>query len=178
MTVADWALVISICSAIVSLAGFVWNVWSKFIYPKAKVRVGFSYVNVIHPSDHSLDYDLLSLSATNMGPGEVSLHSALVRTKRGFFKSHGHGLLNPLLSAHHRDRSDGPFSGGLPKTVVTGEIFSVYFVPNHTSLLKDNYDRIGFSDTFGRLHWAPKAQIAKVKPSIKEAIERMGSAAA
>jgi hypothetical protein len=25
MTVADWALVISICSAAISIAGFVWN---------------------------------------------------------------------------------------------------------------------------------------------------------
>jgi hypothetical protein len=36
MTTADWALVISLCSVAVSLAGFVWNVWSKFIYPRAK----------------------------------------------------------------------------------------------------------------------------------------------
>jgi hypothetical protein len=178
MTVADWALVISICSAGVSLAGFIWNVWSKFIYPKAKVRVDFSYVTVLSPSDRSQDYELLSLSATNMGPGEVTLHSALVRNKRKFFKSRGHGLLNPLVSARHRDLSQGPFSGGLPKTVAVGEMFSVYFVPNHTGLAEDSYDRIGFSDTFGRLHWAPKAQIAKAKPSIKEAIERMGPAPA
>jgi hypothetical protein len=36
MTTADWALVISICSAIVSLASFVWNVWSKFVYPSRR----------------------------------------------------------------------------------------------------------------------------------------------
>lgn len=38
MTTADWALVISIGSLLISAPGFIWNVWSKFIYPKAKVR--------------------------------------------------------------------------------------------------------------------------------------------
>jgi hypothetical protein len=178
MTVADWALIISICSAVLSLAGFIWNVWSKFIYPKAKVRVNFSYVTIMSPSDRSEDYDLLCLSATNMGPGQVTLHSALVRRKRKWLRSQGYGLLNPLASARHRDLSQGPFSGGLPKTVAVGEIFSAYFVPNHTKLAEDTYDRIGFNDTFGRLHWAPKAQISKVKPSIRETIELMGAAPA
>jgi hypothetical protein len=39
MTTADWALIISLCSLLLAMAGFVWNVWSKFIYPKPKVRV-------------------------------------------------------------------------------------------------------------------------------------------
>jgi hypothetical protein len=111
-----------------------------------------------------------------MGPGEVKLNSALVGKKGKWFRAEGYGLLNPLVSARHRDQSDGPFSGGLPKTIAVGEEFPVYFVPNHTHLLNNDYDRIGFNDSFGRNHWAPKAQISKVKPSIKEAIERMGPA--
>jgi hypothetical protein len=35
MTTAVYAFVLSIFSFVVSLAAFVWNVWSKFIYPKA-----------------------------------------------------------------------------------------------------------------------------------------------
>ncbi len=42
MTTADWALVISICSAFLALASFIWSVWSKFIYPKARVETTFS----------------------------------------------------------------------------------------------------------------------------------------
>jgi hypothetical protein len=47
MTTADWALVISILSALLSFAGFVWNVWSKFIYPKPDLRVHFSMMGFI-----------------------------------------------------------------------------------------------------------------------------------
>ncbi|QOZ09558.1 hypothetical protein [Bradyrhizobium sp. CCBAU 51765] len=34
MQTADWALIIGVFSLVVSAAGFLWNVWSKFIYPK------------------------------------------------------------------------------------------------------------------------------------------------
>src|SRR5262245_2731597 len=96
LTVADWALVISIFSAVIALAGFIWNVWSTFIYPKAKVKVWFSMSTVFHPNDSSQNYRLLTLNATNMGPGDVTLHSALVRKGKRRFKSQGFGLLNPL----------------------------------------------------------------------------------
>jgi len=41
MQTADWALVIGLFSLVVSVASFIWNVWSKFIYPKPVVRVSF-----------------------------------------------------------------------------------------------------------------------------------------
>ena len=55
----------------VSLAGFVWNVWSKFIYPKPAVRISFAMAQVV---EQGSDYipSVLRLSATNLGPGEVS----------------------------------------------------------------------------------------------------------
>jgi hypothetical protein len=154
-------------------------VWSKFIYPKAKVRVTFGMKTLMYPDDRSRNYDLLCLSATNMGPGEVTLHSTLGRNKRRFFRrGQGYFILNPLISPFHTDQSVGPFSGGLPKKMAIGESFSVFFVPNHTALAADGYDRIGFSDTFGRLHWAKKADISTTKPFIRKAIEQMGPALA
>jgi hypothetical protein len=42
MTIADWAIIILLASLALSVAGFVWNVWSNFIYPKARLRVGIS----------------------------------------------------------------------------------------------------------------------------------------
>lgn len=98
MQTADWALVISICSAAISLAGFIWNVWSKFIYPKPRVRVHFSMVTAFYPRAPR-DPDpvrVLSLSATNMGPAEVTLRSALILFKRHWFSEGTHGILNVL----------------------------------------------------------------------------------
>ncbi|MGM4870657.1 hypothetical protein AB7645_05450 [Bradyrhizobium sp. 956_D2_N1_5] len=70
MQTADWALVISLFSPVVSAASFLWNVWSKFIYPKPVVRVSFKMVQII---TSGLDWvpEVLELSATNMGSTSV-----------------------------------------------------------------------------------------------------------
>ena len=65
MQTADWALVISLCSFGVSLAAFVWNVWSKFIYPKPQVQVAFRMMTIVQGG--SADESILSLSATKHG---------------------------------------------------------------------------------------------------------------
>lgn len=184
METADWALVISILSAVVSLAGFIWNVWSKFIYPKPRVRVHFSMVTAFHPRQER-DPDpvrVLSLSATNMGPEEVTLRSALVKFQPHWFSEKSHGILNvlphfpnsPDYEAEYEDGGGGPFAGGFPKKLGVGESFSVYLVPDHETLARGDYERIGFDDTFGRMHWAKRRDIITVLPSVREACEKSG----
>ncbi|MCK3777222.1 helix-turn-helix domain-containing protein [Ensifer sesbaniae] len=94
MTTADWALVISLCSFFVSLACFIWNVWSKFIYPKAKVSVHFSVNTIIGGSDDG--FKVISLLATNLGPGNVTLYLAVDRSRKRWFKKVQLFILNPL----------------------------------------------------------------------------------
>jgi hypothetical protein len=184
VTTGDWALVISICSAIVSLASFVWNVWSKFIYPKPKVAVNLSMVTVIHPREPR-DPDpvrVIRLSATNMGPADVTLRSALMMFWPRWFSDKSYGLLNVLprlpestdYEMEYDDLGGGPFAGGLPKKVAIGETFSVYLVPDHETLARGDYHRVGFDDSFGRMHWASRGDIIAVLPSIREACERSG----
>ena len=184
MTTADWALAISICSAVVSLASFVWNVWSKFIYPKPKVDVHLSMVTVVHPRGPR-DPDpvrVLRLSATNMGPADVTLRSALMMFRPRWFSDKSYGLLNVLprlpestdYETEYDDLGGGPFAGGLPKKIEIGETFSVYLVPDHETLARGDYQRVGFDDSFGRMHWASRRDIVTMLPSIREACERFG----
>jgi hypothetical protein len=186
MTTADWALVISVCSAAVSLAGFVWNVWSKFIYPKPRVQTSFSMVTAFYP-DIGVDPDpvkALSLSATNMGPIEVTLRSAVVLYKRHWFSEKSHALLNVLprfpsstdYETEYNVLGGGPFAGGFPKKLAVGESFSVYLVPDHEALALGDYERIGFNDSFNRLHWSPRRDISMTLPYIREACEKSGKA--
>jgi hypothetical protein len=187
MTVADWALVISLCSALVSLASFVWNVWSKFIYPKPSVVVSFQFVTMMTPAPHDAaslthsENNALSLSATNMGPGAVTLYNVVATY--GFSgwlrqKPKRLGLLNPLPHFPEYpgqfEVTAGPFAGGLPKKLEVGEQFSAYFIPDHDSLAKDDVDRIGFYDTFGRYHWAPKSDLDRARKYIREACDAAG----
>jgi hypothetical protein len=184
MKTADWALVISILSALISLAGFVWNVWSKFIYPKPRVRVHFSMVTAIYPGRprDPNPVKALSLSATNMGPVDVTLRSALILFKRFWFSKKTHALLNVLpqfpmsndYEAEYNELGGGPFAGGFPKKLGIGESFTVYLVPDHESLARGDYQRIGFNDSFYQLHWAAKRDIKETLPHIREACDRAG----
>jgi hypothetical protein len=187
MTVADWALVISIGSVAISLAGFVWNVWSKFIFPKPRIRVGFSFVQMMAPSSEKEGFlthtenSALALSATNLGPGATTLYNALAIERRKHWwnrKPSRYGLLNPL--PHFPEypgqfqNTSGPFGGGLPKKVEIGEQFTVYFVPDHEALASGRVDRIGFTDTFGQLHWAPRRDLIEARKHIREACDKVG----
>jgi hypothetical protein len=186
MQTADWALAISILSAAISLAGFVWNVWSKFIYPKPRVRVHFSMVTAIRPrGPHDPDpVRVLSLSATNMGPADVTLQSTLVLFQPHFFSEKTYALMNVLpqfpsttdYAVEYEALGGGPFAGGFPKKLVVGESFSAYLVPDHETLARGDYERIGFNDSFGRMHWAPRRDILSVLPAIRTACETSGKA--
>jgi hypothetical protein len=174
MTTADWALVISICSAFVSLASFVWNVWSKFIYPKPIVRVSFAMMQIIEQDSDDIP-SVLSLSATNMGPGEVSLSNALVEHQEHFFQSKRFGLLSTLENyLVHKDTTRGYFGAGFPVKLAVGEQFSTYLVPAHEALAKGDYRRIGFTDSFSRSHWASRQDILRALPYIREECEKAG----
>ncbi|MBO0140222.1 hypothetical protein JZX87_03450 [Agrobacterium sp. Ap1] len=170
MTTADWALVISLCSFVVSAAGFIWNVWSKFIYPKAKVRVTFSSNILMQQGEPN--HNMLLLQATNYGPGDVTRHMVIGRSRTKRLGKFQHMILNPLHNfPAQKDYTLGPFSGGLPKKIQVGEDFAAYFVILHEGLRDENIVDVGFVDTFGRNHWAPRKSVAKVRIAVKKAFE-------
>src|SRR5262249_45730771 len=107
MKTSDWALIISLCSFAVALSSFVWNVWSKFIYPKPAVRVTLQAKMIFQPGSPDHGHEIITLTATNFGPGDVTLHSVIFRhyragwwkNWRAYFSKHyrrQYGLLNPL----------------------------------------------------------------------------------
>jgi hypothetical protein len=174
-TTADYALIVSIASAAVSIASFVWNVWSKFIYPKPRIAVSIGFMSVIdqHGSASDLAENVISLSATNYGPGEATLYCAVAEQRRTKICKPGkQGMLNTLENwPIDKEYTLGPFSGGLPKKVGVGEQFTVHLTPYHEHLAEDPIVRVGFHDTFGRKHWAPRKQVARVRDSVRKYIE-------
>lgn len=164
MTVADWALIISLGSLVVSICAFVWNVWSKFIYPKPKVKTSISLMKVHHQSGRS-GPSCIAIHATNFGPAEVTLYAAIAKSSQ--YKKDGLGMLNPLENfPNNIEHSNGPFSGGLPKKIAVGEQFSVYFPVEKDWFQKEQLTDFGFQDTFGRSHWCPKKQVTELRERV------------
>jgi hypothetical protein len=175
MTTADRALIVSLFSFFVSLAGFIWNVWSKFIYPKARVRAYIAIMNVID-GDGSPARKTIQLSATNYGPTDITLCSHPAKRRQGFLwfrRNHQLALINPIA---HPDSNvpTGWFAPGFPKKLAVGESVNVYFSADAPKRWVEEGDLFffGFADTFGRYHWCSRANAKKFR---KDIIEHFGA---
>lgn len=171
MTTGDWALVVSIFSFVVSLGGFVWNVWSKFIYPRAKVRA-YIGIYLIMDGEGSPARKFIQLSATNYGPTEITLHSHQAKRRQGFLwfrRNCKIVLINPI--AHpDSDQPTGWFAPGFPKKLAVGEGVTAYFsreAPKRWVEEEDLY-YFGFSDTFRRFHWCSRKNANKFRADVIE----------
>ena len=114
-TTADYALVISLFSAVLAVASFGWNVWSKFIYPKAKLRVRVSFVLfdeqrrqlhyfppgktfVERLDNNSLILPAMRIYATNYGPGEIKLGNPVAaRAGKNAPRREGYAQFNQFI---------------------------------------------------------------------------------
>jgi hypothetical protein len=154
MTTSDWALIISLFSLIIAMASFVWNVWSKFIFPKPRVAVSLMVMSVVGSSPKQ---SYLTLIATNFGPGEVVIECAIARPKKPWYRRRiSLGILNPIDDLRYPDRPTGPFGGGLPKKLPVGESFTLYFPYIADVFLREPLEAIGVHDSFRKAHWAPR----------------------
>ena len=167
MTTADWALVISLGSLLIALAGFVWNIWSKFIYPKPRVLVGVSVMSLLH-KDGTFGEETFTIHATNFGPVDVILQYAVAYRGRWFQrkKSRVHAILNPYHGWPLKHDTQGPHSGGLPQKLEVGEQFTAHFPVEKDWFEKENLELFGFEDTFGRRHWCNRRQAKNVRERV------------
>lgn len=169
MTTADWALTISLSSMVISLAGFVWNVWSKFIYPKPRLRVGFGHFTYIVPGEER-GPSTLAISVTNFGPAEVTIKLAIGAKKRDWSKwgRQQQGILNPIADPF-KGIAAGPFGDGLlPRKLGVGEQAHFHLGVHKSFFQKDKLVAFGVMDTFDRKHWAPRQDVDSVRRRLLE----------
>lgn len=169
MTTADWALLISLISATISLAGFIWNVWSKFIYPKPRLQVSIAQMVLVGEGWED-GPKTVSISATNHGPSDVTVRFAVARSQKKWYQIRykTNAMLNPYSGYPYDLSSQGPYSGGLPKKLAVGEEFSLYFPVAREWFEKERFVDFGVNDTFNRLHWAPRRQVRNTRKDVLE----------
>ena len=111
----------------VSVAAFLWNIWSKFIYPKAKVRVYAGIFETFTPGIGK-GASFINMTATNFGPGEITLTHAVVHEPKAWpFRKGMDGLLNLMVTDpdHPQPQFDVFGNGQLPRKLAVGEQMSV-----------------------------------------------------
>jgi hypothetical protein len=171
-TTADYALVISLFSAVLAVASFVWSIWSHFIFPKAKIRVwaDIQYLNRNNyhsasiRADSSFAADMnpdemelptVSVTISNFGPGEVIVTNGLMSLKRGHpRKKDGHAIIIAYQSYPDDLTGNRLNSGGLPAELVVGQTLRLNYPVCDEWFENGAMNKLGVTDTFNRHHWA------------------------
>ena len=177
-TTADYALIVSICSAGLSLMSFVWGIWSKFIYPRGKVRAKL----LVSPDPKSDFFRVGSgfvIEAVNLGPGDVVLRGPVVPTRTS-----GHRKLSVVdywkIDFTPRIEQPGGWaytSGGAaiaedcdwPRRLAPGEIVVTHISCEAVKVAFENAGiSLGVSDSTDRFFPLPRNAQAKVRKLLKD----------
>ena len=168
MTTADWALIVSLCSFAVALASFIWNVWSKYIYPKPKVRVALRWSYPVF--DTELGNPAISATATNHGPGRLTITSLVGSASRGAFRQSATAII-PIFPnwPHSQEVARLGATPNLPIQLSEGESITVNFP---VEVFKSPaLNGIAFLDGYGRENRARGARnfILRARRSLNNA---------
>ena len=180
LTTADYALFISLFSLTLSLFGFIWNVWSKFIYPKPRVRINVALVlfddakqqlNFFPPGKNflsRLENDFLSspvlrIYASNSGPGEVKLGVPIAeRGRPNGPRVEGYAQFGEFVKYPHMIQLSSK-EAGLDQSLKPSEDIAIYVPTSKEELVQLNPVRIGFFDSFGRKHFCRRSEVRHLR---------------
>ena len=124
---------------------------------KAKVRVGIE-TRVIIQEGAPPSPKFVGIHIANHGPGSVNLQSIALRDTslwKWMFRKQRHAILN--YDYNH------PNTNHLPKKLEMGEVMDVFTSYNADCFLKNTFNRLGITDTFGRTHWAPRKSVPELQ---------------
>lgn len=150
MDTASLALLISIASAIIAAVSLGWNIY-RDVALKANVRVRLATGKIRRIESTSDSSDYVTISATNHGPGSVTL-TAIILRNASLWKIIIRREDFLFLMYDYRNS----YSGTLPTTLAVGEGVTLLFDYDKNCFLKESFSRLGIKDSFGRTHWAPR----------------------
>jgi hypothetical protein len=163
MNTADYALLTSLVSILISIGTLLVEHLAKVHFFEAKFAVSFGLYNVLQQASPGIakpsGQRVLNITVTNMGPGSVVLYSCIGKKKERWWTIPQLGLLNPIHGDPLQTQpvSIGPFSAGLPSRIETGDTKSFYFPYTKECFLRDRLSRVGINDTYHRIRGAERA---------------------
>ena len=156
------SLAISAFAFLVSGFSLGWNIYRDVIL-RARVRVSFELSQFLYASGPK-DKHRLWLSAMNIGPGEVIIEMAVVRTQSALLAWFKKEESAKLMIHEHECEIDSKLPAKMP---VAKKIF-LSFPVGEKCILDQNPLRIGVRDSFGRNHWASVKDLKKAHRKYSE----------
>jgi hypothetical protein len=158
------ALIVSIVSVVIASLALGWNVYRDVIL-KPKVVVSVAVVAVIHETlPHRPQY--LNITATNFGPGVVTLSSIHVKNSTLWRR-----ILRKVQYAYITPDYTNPMSGRLPAKLETGDKVELLLPYDANCLLGREFTHVGLTDFYSRTHWTSRRAMKQVCATWKEDFE-------
>jgi hypothetical protein len=147
------AVGISVLSLVVASTSLAWNIYRDIVLkPRLKVQLGI--YKLASPGREPTTH--LMVSTTNHGPGKTTISMIQGRRIAGWrwlrSKQQNFVVLQDWTN---------PLSGKLPARLDVGERVSLLLPYDRKCMLAGGVTDVGVSDFFGRLHWAPRAEVAQ-----------------
>ncbi|WP_299912585.1 hypothetical protein [uncultured Paracoccus sp.] len=187
-TTGDYALIVSLCSAGIALLSLGWNVWSKFIYPRPKLKVRCR-LYVSYPElgvSRSMDDGQLpsELSAEKMeypaGGIEVSNVGPIAARLTNVRADHARGKKDSPQSRFsvYRSYPPDPDSSGSDRWYTFGALGEVIVEPGQTRTLffpvtpsmfgRLRLDNVGVEDGYGRVYYVPATDMRRLQRLVSD----------
>ena len=150
------AITVSLVSLSVAMLTLGWTIYRDAIQqPRIRTSIG---IKTIHQAGHDPDGPHIMVEALNVGPLPNRIMSVYA------WKSWWQRKTDPKNSAafiypdyHHRATTPAA------TRLEVGDEGRFVFPYDKDCFLKDAYARVGVSDGYGRIHWAPRVQLRKAR---------------
>jgi hypothetical protein len=156
MQQTDIAIAISLVSAFVAAISLGWNIYRDVIL-KPKVVVTLAIKNLISAGTPKSP-DMVGISAVNHGPGSIIINSITLKETSVWKR-----ILRKEQHAFLVHDYTNPYSDKLPKKLDVGETLNLFGPFDKECFSKHPFTHLGLADSFGRVHWAKRKSMARIR---------------
>jgi hypothetical protein len=157
--IPTWVSVaISLLAVVIAGLALGWNIYRDVVL-RARVQVSFGVARVVQAGRPlSASPQFIKISATNHGPGPVKIEMIAGRYaplwRRLFRRTHYFVIISDFTN---------PMNKPLPHRLDIGERLDLFLPHDHQSILGTNATDIGVNDSFGRSHFAKRADLRQAR---------------
>ncbi len=161
-TLAQSAIAISVLSLLVSGVSLGWNIY-RDVALKGRLKVYFGVRLLITPGQQGSPPEFLMFSSTNHGPGSVKIEMLVLKESSWWRR-----LLRKTRHAVLTHDYTHPISARLPSSIAVGDTTQLAVSYDKDCFLSQDWTDIGISDSFGRVHWAPRSHVKEARERFKK----------
>jgi len=161
-------IIISLAALLFSGISLGWTIYRDVQRPRFKVSAG---IKKVAQKGAPSSEPFIGVDAVNLGPMPNKVGLVFVRKSWWQRKIRNQDITSAFVEVDYAHPATSPRSI-LSNRIEVGEGASYAFPFSSICFLKEDWVQIGVADGYGRMHWAPKDQLAQMRKSYLEKFEQ------